>query len=226
MGGCGWKRKNILSMKVTKIGHCCLLIETHGKRILTDPGSFTIDELVTKGIDIVLITHEHADHIHIDSVKKIITTSPEVTIFTNSSVGKLLSEAGIAFTLLEHTNEVLCLGIHLQAFDSKHEEIFKDIGQVQNTGYFIANTLFYPGDSFADPQREVEVLAFPIGGPWCKIKDAIEYVLKVRPKRAFPVHDGIERADRVSVLYRIPGIIFPENDIDFRPMKAGDTEEF
>jgi L-ascorbate metabolism protein UlaG (beta-lactamase superfamily) len=31
-------------MKIKKIGHCCLVIETNGKRIMTDPGSFTIEE--------------------------------------------------------------------------------------------------------------------------------------------------------------------------------------
>jgi len=29
-------------MKITKLGHCCLLIETKGKRVLTDPGSYTV----------------------------------------------------------------------------------------------------------------------------------------------------------------------------------------
>ena len=28
-------------MKIKKIGHCCLIIETKGIRIMTDPGTFT-----------------------------------------------------------------------------------------------------------------------------------------------------------------------------------------
>ena len=31
-------------MKVKKLGHCCLIIEENGKKIMTDPGSWTIDE--------------------------------------------------------------------------------------------------------------------------------------------------------------------------------------
>ena len=73
-------------MKITKIGHCCLLIEVEGSRILTDPGSFTVEDLVTDNIDVILITHEHADHLHIDSVKKIVEVNPKVQIFSNSSV--------------------------------------------------------------------------------------------------------------------------------------------
>ena len=266
-------------MKITKIGHCCLLIGVEGKRILTDPGSFTstsqnaswvypeyecdikeassegdspartnarfhprnapclqagdsgvdvftIDELITDNIDIVLITHEHADHVHIESLQRVIDVNPEVVIFTNSGVGKLLTDAGISYQILEGNADTQCFGIHIEAHDAKHEEMYKEMGQVQNTGYFIADTLFYPGDSYALPQKEVKVLAFPIGGPWCRIKDAIEYVLTIKPQKAFPVHDGIERIDRVGILHRIPSSLFPEHDIDFIPLKAGDTAEF
>lgn len=31
-------------MKITKLGHCCLLIEIRGTRFLTDPGSYTTSQ--------------------------------------------------------------------------------------------------------------------------------------------------------------------------------------
>jgi len=213
-------------MKITKIGHCCLLIEVEGKRILTDPGSFTIDELIVEHIDMVLITHEHADHIHIESLQRVIEANPDVVIVTNTAVGKLLTEVAISYQILEGKNQSELCGVYIEAYDEKHAEIYEEIGQVQNTGYFIANRLFYPGDSYTIPGKEVEILAFPIGGPWCKIADAIRYVLEVMPKKAFPVHDGIERMDRVGILHHIPNLIFPENGIECYPLKAGDTAEF
>lgn len=139
----------------------------------------------------VLITHEHADHIHIDSLQRVIEANSEVVIVTNQSVGTLLTEAGISWQVLEGKNEGEFCNIHIEAHDEKHAEIYEEIGQVQNTGYFIANSLFYPGDSYALPRKDVEVLAFPISGPWCKISDAIRYVLEVKPVHAFPVHDGL-----------------------------------
>jgi len=43
-------------MKVKKIGHCCLIIEDKNKRIMTDPGSWTVDEQIKeKNIDILLL---------------------------------------------------------------------------------------------------------------------------------------------------------------------------
>ena len=59
-------------MKIKKLGHCCLVIETNGKRIMTDPGSFTDKQTEEQNIDLILITHEHSDHFHIESLKKVL----------------------------------------------------------------------------------------------------------------------------------------------------------
>ena len=79
-------------MFITKFGHCCLLIEEKGVRILTDPGSYTTAQDALKDIDVVLITHEHQDHFHVPSVKKILENNPEVVIITNTSVCNLLAK--------------------------------------------------------------------------------------------------------------------------------------
>jgi hypothetical protein len=144
-------------------------------------------------------------------------------LLTNSAVGKLLAEAGIAYRVLEGTSADVFCGVHIEACDGRHEEIYEDIGQVQNTGYFVDGQLFYSGDAFTDPQRPVHVLALPLGGPWCTIADAMRYVLKVQPSHAFPVHDGIERTDRVGILRRLPNAILPEYGITFHDMKDGES---
>ncbi len=82
-------------MQITKIGHCCLLIKTETATILTDPGGFTTGQNELTGIDIVLITHEHGDHIHIDSLFSILKNNPEAVVVTNTGVGKHLELAGI-----------------------------------------------------------------------------------------------------------------------------------
>ena len=88
-------------MKVTKYGHCCLLIEEKGLRILTDPGSFTTAQNDVKSIDIILITHEHADHLHIDSLKIIIKNNPVARIITNNGVAKLLDKEKIKYQIVD-----------------------------------------------------------------------------------------------------------------------------
>ncbi len=70
------------------------------------------------------------------------------------------------------------------------------------------------------------VLALPVAGPWCKIADAIRYALKVKPKFAFPVHDGMLQKERVGGAHRIPDLVLAKNDIKFIAMNAGDEIEF
>lgn len=213
-------------MKIKKIGHCCLLIQTKEINILTDPGSFSTDQNLITGIDLILITHEHNDHLHTGSLKEIISNNPNVKIFTNSSVGKILDQENISYELLEGNDVKMINNLLIEAFDSKHEEIFEEIGQVKNTGYFIGEKLFYPGDSYSNPMKEVPVLALPVAGPWCKISDAIRYALEVKPKKAFPVHDGMLQKNKIGASHKIPEKVLNENGTEFISVFEGDEIEF
>ena len=206
-------------MKITKLGHCCLLIEEAGLRILTDPGMFTVEEVSALNVDLVLITHEHPDHLHMDSVKKILTNSPKVQVVTNTAVGKILAEAGISFGKIENGQSEKLNGLVIEGYGDKHEEIYEEYGQVQNTGFFINNKLFYPGDALTNPGKPIEILALPAIGPWVKTKDAIKYALELNPKHCFPVHDGIVT---VPVVFHMPLDQFlNKNKINFNPLTPG-----
>lgn len=213
-------------MKITKLGHCCLLLQLENLTILTDPGAFSTAQDAVTGIDLILITHEHADHLHIASLKKVLQNNLGAKVLTNTAVGVLLQKEGIPYEILEGRDKKEIKGIEIEAFDGKHEEIFEEIGQVQNTGYMIANKLFYPGDAFKDPEKPVEILALPVAGPWCRISDAIRYALKLNPKKIFPVHDGMLQKDRISAFHTVPAKVFTEKGIEFIPMLEGETGEF
>jgi L-ascorbate metabolism protein UlaG (beta-lactamase superfamily) len=208
-------------MKITKLGHCCLLIEEKNLRIVTDPGSWTIEEQSQlENIDIIVITHEHGDHLHIESLKEILQKSPHARIITNQSVGRLLVAENISFIVIEH-GDVYNEDVHIQGYGEKHAEIYKDMGQVQNTGYFIAEKLFYPGDAFYNPGVPVDVLALPVAGPWTDIKTAVEYAIEIQPKKAFPVHDGMLKSFGSN--HRAPLKFLPENNIEFIALQNGDS---
>jgi L-ascorbate metabolism protein UlaG (beta-lactamase superfamily) len=213
-------------MKIKKFGHCCLLIETQNIRILTDPGAYSVSQNDVRDIDIVLITHEHPDHLHVGSLREVLKNNQKAQVVTNSGVGRILDKEGIAYLLLEKRDTKEFGGVLLEAFDCKHEEIYKDFGQVQNTAYFIDQMLFYPGDSFFNPEKDVNTLALPVAGPWCTIHDAIEYALKIKPKKAFPIHDAMLYSDRRSPTRGVPSKILPENGIEFINMEEGDEKEF
>ena len=194
--------------------------------MLTDPGRWSRGFAELRDIDIVLITHEHADHFHTESLQTVLANNPEATVVTNSAVGKLLDEPGIVHTVLEGQDAKTFDDILIEACDGQHVEIFEDFGLVQNTGYFIDNQLFYPGDAYTDPGKAVDVLALPVAGPWCKAADAIKYALAISPKKAFPVHDATLSEDGLVLTHGLFEAQLKYKNIDFIKLRDGDTQEF
>lgn len=212
-------------MKITKLGHCCLLIEEAGKLILTDPGNYTESQQnELKDIDFILITHEHQDHLHVESLKVVLKNNPQSKVITNTAVGKLLDEAGIEYELIADNETKKISEINIQALEAEHAEIHSELPKVLNSGFFIADRLFYPGDAFIDPKREIEILALPVSGPWIKIGEAIDYAIKLKPKHAFPVHDaGLKQP---GVAHRAPNTVLPKHGIDFQVIGEGESREY
>lgn len=210
-------------MFITKLGHCCLLIEENGIRILTDPGNQSTLQDEVKNIHIILITHEHPDHFHTESLRVVLTNNPTAKIITNTSVGALLTKENIPFTVLEDAQTKTEQGIEFKGFGTTHAEIHKLLPSVQNTGYFIAKRLFYPGDALTNPRCPIDILALPVAGPWIKISEAIDYALELKPKLCFPVHDAIVKSPGIA--HAGPTKILPPAGIKFQVLEIGTPTE-
>ncbi len=211
-------------MKIKKVGHCCLVIEINGQRIMTDPGAFSTEQKNEKGIDLILYTHEHQDHYHLETLQEVLKNSPDAKIITNTAVGKLLDEAGIKYAKVEDGESFDFNGVAIKGFGNLHAEIYETYGRVQNTGYMI-DDLCFPGDAFENPNMKVDIVALPITGPWMRIKDAIDYAKLLKPRVVFPVHDSHIR-DWAEFIYRVPENILKESNISFKKLELGKEEEF
>ena len=90
-----------------------------------------------------------------------------------------------------HPGDTLELGpFRLEFFGGRHAVIHESIPVVDNLGVMVNDDFYYPGDSYAVPEgREVKLLASPVGAPWLKIGEAMDFVLAVAPQQAFGTHD-------------------------------------
>lgn len=212
-------------MKITKLGHCCLIIEINEKRFLTDPGAYTTEQNDVKNIDCIVITHEHTDHLHIESLKIVLKNNPQAQVITNASVGKILDKESIPYTKVADGAKMDVGGVEIAGHGTLHAPIYQGYEQVENTGYFFDNKLFYPGDAFHNPNVPVDILAFPVSAPWSTVAQSIDYILDVKPRVAFPVHDG-NLIKRNGITERLPKLYMEKAGIQFISLELGKETEF
>ncbi|TXN29917.1 MBL fold metallo-hydrolase [Lacisediminihabitans profunda] len=177
-------------MRVTKHEHACLIVEASGKLLVVDPGSFTTALVGLNDVVAIVITHEHADHWTAEQLARIIERNPDAQIFGPAGVAAAATDFEITVVNGGDTREVEPFS--LRFFGEKHAVIHSSVPVVDNVGVLINGALYYPGDSFTVPEGvEVDTLAAPAGAPWLKIGEAIDFVLAVKPRRAFATHEMV-----------------------------------
>lgn len=182
-------------MQISSFGHSCLLVEEGGSRILIDPGIYSSRQDELTGVDAVFITHEHADHCDIASLKKISTGNPGMVICTNEGVGAVLEKEGIPYEIVGDGERREIKEVVIEGHGVRHATIYHGLAAPKNTGYRIAQRFFHPGDAFVIPESPVEILALPIVAPWSKIEEVLDYALAMKPRICFIIHDGFLQTD-------------------------------
>jgi L-ascorbate metabolism protein UlaG (beta-lactamase superfamily) len=183
-------------MKLTKFTHACVRLEKEGRVLVLDPGTFSEAEQALAGVDVVLITHEHADHVDVDAVTDALLENTELRLFAPDGVASQLR--GKAPAAAERINTVAAgedfetAGFAIRSFGGQHALIHPQIPVVANVGYLVDSNVYHPGDSFAIPDGvDVQTLLVPIHAPWNKVGEVVDFVIGVRAPRAFPIHDAL-----------------------------------
>lgn len=176
-------------MKLTKYEHACFVLEKDGQSLVVDPGEYTTDFVVPDNVVGIVITHEHPDHLSPKHLEAIVEKSPNAVIVAHESI---TSQLGSFKTQRVTANEGIKAGnFELEFFGGEHAVIHPDIPVIANLGVMIDDTVYYPGDSYTDPERPVKLLALPVAAPWMKLSEAVDFVRKVAPDRLFPTHDAV-----------------------------------
>ena len=177
-------------MRIRKLEHATFVADEGGHLLVVDPGSLTTPLVDTRGVDAVVITHEHADHWSAGQLQRILDLNGEVRMFGPAGVAK--AAEGFPIETVAPGDEVVVGPFTLRFFGGQHAVIHSSIPVIDNVGVLINDRVYYPGDSFAIPEGvEVDTLAVPAGAPWMKIAEVIDYVDAVKPKRTFPTHYGV-----------------------------------
>jgi len=212
-------------MRVTKVGHSCLFVEEGSLKLLVDPGNYNPTPLV-EGVDVVLITHEHDDHCYLPALQEVLKKNPAAEIITHEAVGKKLETIGIKWTHIGDGETLERRGVKISSYGTTHARIHPDLPVFANTGFLIADRLFYPGDSFYVPPVPVEILALPVAAPWMRIEECIEYAKVMKPKIVFPVHDGMLKPECRGSSRMLPEKLLASHGIKFEDAVEGTVLEW
>ncbi|MFJ6652163.1 MBL fold metallo-hydrolase [Microbacterium sp. NPDC091313] len=175
-------------MRVTKYEHAALRVEIGGSALIIDPGSFTSPLEDLASVVGIVITHEHPDHWTAEHLDRVLKAAGDVPILAPEGVAH--AAAGYDITVVAPGDTVTLDPFTLRFFGGRHAVIHESIPVVDNVGVLVNDAFYYPGDSYAVPKgADVQLLAAPVGAPWLKIGEAMDYVLAVKPRRAFGTHD-------------------------------------
>lgn len=180
-------------MKLTKYEHACFTVEQDGKLLVVDPGVWTTDLGSPENVIAIVVSHEHPDHFDVNALGALIAHNPEAKIYAHENITRQFGEDGetLPYESVDVGETVTIEPFTLDFFGGDHATIHPDMPIVPNLGIMINDKVFYPGDSFVNPEKAVDVLALPVAAPWMKISEALDYLLAVKPRLAFPTHDAV-----------------------------------
>lgn len=182
-----------MSNDLVFLGHACVRLERDGTRLLVDPGVFA-DADVFDGADAVLITHEHIDHVVAETLGAALAADEALQVWAPQAAVDALVGEGLSterFHAVAGGDTVEVAGHEVVVHGEQHAVIHADIPVIANVAYLIDGVVLHPGDSYTVPDGvDVPVLLAPVGGPWLKISEVVDYVRAVAPRLVVPIHDA------------------------------------
>src|SRR5450631_1699916 len=216
-------------MRITHLGHSCLLVEARGQRILVDSGVFSpgIDDLT--GLDVILVTHQHADHVDLQRLPDLVEINPQARLYAEPQAAAAMEKAGIG---AEYTvaGKVLTFGpVEVTAVGEMHALINEALPRVGNLGLVIRAqgepSLFHPGDAYDAEPGQIDILALPLNAPWTASRDTIAFAQRISPRVCIPIHDALLSAVGRG-LYLSQVRSFGPDGMGVRDLGDGNAAEF
>jgi len=178
-------------LKITFIGHGTLMLTYAGKVIHADPVSMYADYATLPKADLILVTHEHGDHLDIKAIQAASTAN--TTIIVNPSSAKNLPNC----IVLKNGEDRTVSGIKVEAVPAYNlEKPFHPKGN--GNGYILTfgdKRVYIAGDTENVAEikalKNIDVAFLPMNQPYTMTPEQVADVAKaMQPKVLYPYHFG------------------------------------
>jgi L-ascorbate metabolism protein UlaG (beta-lactamase superfamily) len=199
--------------QVTYVGHATVQIALDGVRLLTDPVLRTrmghlrrrrgrVDAAALRGIDTILVSHAHYDHLDIPSLERLGRIIP---IVVPRGVGALVRRRSFAHVMEIDPGETIAVGgISVTATLAEHDGSRGPFASAPALGYLVegSSRIYFAGDTDLFPAmadlRPLDLALVPIWGWGPSLgrgkhmdpERAAESLTLLRPRLAVPIHWG------------------------------------
>ena len=214
--------------RIEYVGHATVLVDLDGVRLLTDPllrnrvahlrRTGPVSTRAQRGIDAVLVSHAHYDHLDLPSLEKL---GKKLPVVVPRGLGGLLRKRRFESILEVEVGETFAIGsLQIRAVHADHDGSRGPFGaSADPVGYVISGSksVYFAGDTdLFDGMAElgpVDVALIPIwgwgpglGGGHLDPKGAAEAVARIKPGLAIPIHWGTYYPIHLGLM-RVPGFV-------------------
>jgi len=208
-------------MRVTKFIHACVRVADGDRAFVIDPGIWT-EAAAYEGIDEILITHEHVDHVDIEALTARAATNSALLVRAPAPVAEQLAAVGVPVETVSAGDHITVAGFGVDVVGGLHAEIYEGLPGCANVGFVVDGRVYHPGDALHVPEADVDLLLVPASAPWLKLSEALDFVRAVGPARTIPVHDAL-LSDKGAGLW--DRWFDMKGNTDYRRLNPGDDIE-